>query len=377
VLLGSALALLRRETLAGGLGLGLALLARPDFVLWVGPALGAVALEDRRRAAKTAGLAALVVAPWLAFTTAYYGSPVPHTILAKAGASPAIPTFTGSSPGAWLGWGVERLSLHRYDWARFSPFLSDGFLAEAPVHWALLGAIGFVFITLGLVGIVVTWRRSWAWRAVSTYVLVFQAYRLALLPVLYFEWYYPPPLALFALEAAAGLTWLARRSPRGADGLSAFLALAFAAPLPWMFVIERRIEHEIETPVRREIGLYLRDVVKPGETVGCEPAGYIGFYSGATLYDWPGLTSPTVRRALAQLPREERTLEHTIAILRPDWIVLRPDELQRLVGRFPQAAVHYKVDRTFDAHLPPDRLTWAGLTKTDLDDKYYVLKKAQ
>jgi hypothetical protein len=375
VLLGSVLALVRRRTFAGGVGLGLALLARPDFVLWVVPAIAAVLREDPRRGVRTALVGALVALPWFAFATAYYGSPIPHTIIAKAGVSPAVPEFGGADSGAWLAWIGERLALHRYDWACFAPFVNDGFAAAVPVPLALLEAIGLATIALGLAGIGATARGPWPWRAAGAYVVAFQAYRVALLAVCYYEWYLPPFTALFALEVAAGLTLLARRLPRAADALALALALATAATLPFTFAVERRIEREIEDPVRREVGLYLHSVVKEGESVACEPAGFLGYYGGVLLYDYPGLTSPTVRRALETVPRAERTLPRAIVLVQPSWLVLRPDELKKLVTDFPSTAVHYQLVRTFAVSDELGRVEWCGFAKDDYDTKYYVLAR--
>ena len=78
----------RHDLIASGVWLGLAPLARPEFVLWVAPALAYLALRDAKRGFAAAGIAAVTVAPWLIFTTAYYGSPIPNTIIAKSISSP-------------------------------------------------------------------------------------------------------------------------------------------------------------------------------------------------------------------------------------------------------------------------------------------------
>ncbi|HEY1848232.1 MAG TPA: hypothetical protein VGG37_03445, partial [Opitutaceae bacterium] len=116
------------------LGLGLAwggiLWTRPDGVVQIGlMAIAAVAIERDRRAAATALAKALLVcaavyAPWAVGTWLYYGSPVPHTIIAKNGMFGHVPLpqkalktlealkdsvpgpFEGiySAAGGWPGW---------------------------------------------------------------------------------------------------------------------------------------------------------------------------------------------------------------------------------------------------------------------------------
>jgi hypothetical protein len=76
---------MRGDTYRSGPLLGLALLPRPDFVIWVVLALVAVAAtREHVRMLRVAGVAVAVAAPWFIWATAYYGSPVPHTIPAKA-----------------------------------------------------------------------------------------------------------------------------------------------------------------------------------------------------------------------------------------------------------------------------------------------------
>ena len=58
-----------------GVALGLALLARPDFVLWVAPAYVFLIIRNYRQALRAAALSAAIVGPWLIFTWIYYGSP--------------------------------------------------------------------------------------------------------------------------------------------------------------------------------------------------------------------------------------------------------------------------------------------------------------
>jgi hypothetical protein len=62
----------------------------------------------------------------------------------------------------------------------------------------------------------------------------------------------------------------------------------------------------------------------PHDTVFLEPLGYIGYFSGLKMLDYPGLSSKEmvdVRRRLGPERENEAYLE-----LKPDWLVLRPDE---------------------------------------------------
>ena len=76
------------------------------------------------------------------------------------------------------------------------------------------------------------------------------------------------------------------------------LALVYVAALPFRTVVEARVQRDIEDKVRDPLGRYLGEVVKPGETITSESSGYVGYYTNATLYDFPGLESPRVVSAL-------------------------------------------------------------------------------
>jgi len=115
-----------------------------------------------------------------------------------------------------------------------------------------------------------------------------------------------------------------------------------------------------------------------------ESAGYIGFYGNVKLYDYPGLTSPTSVRALKKLPPGQRDLPDLIAVLQPDWIVLRPWELDSLRAKFPDVAARYAVDRVFEMPGVPESqlnvdgaasVSFGGLVETTTDEKFTILKR--
>jgi hypothetical protein len=72
--------------------------------------------------------------------------------------------------------------------------------------------------------------------------------------------------------------------------------------------------------------LWLRERMQPDEAVGCEPLGYMGYYSRGNVYDWPGLASRTVV-AWSQEHPEQRSLEGMIHGLEPEWLFLRDMEI--------------------------------------------------
>ena len=102
----------------------------------------------------------------------------------------------------------------------------------------------------------------------------------------------------------------------------------------------------IENDHRTAIGRWLKAESKPRDRVYLEPLGYIGFFSGLKMLDYPGLSSPEV---VAARRAGHATHARVIAHLRPEWIVLRPDQFHTIQAEMPQLlSQEYHVARLFD-----------------------------
>jgi len=384
VILGGVYHVRRQDLVASGIWLGLAPLARPEFVLWVAPALAYLALVNLRRGIAAGGIAGAIVAPWIVFTTAYYGSPIPNTVVAKAAVSPIPAILSNGSPLPWLEWlfgqvtgHIELLLYH------FEPFHEVWSTAAAPLPGPVLIVIAVVVADLFAIGLVAS-RQVAGWWPALAFVGLFFAYRVYFIPTInYYDWYLPPFLALVMIVVAAGLQRIYVWRPMITKSLSVALAFAFAMHVPFSFGVESKVQ-AVENEVRTNVAAYLKATVPPGESVTSESAGYIGFYGGVKLFDYPGLTSKTSVRALQALPPDQRDLPHLVAALRPDWLVLRPWELNSLREQFPEIAAEYEVVRVFqmsgvsDAQLDADganTISFGGLSETDVDEKFIVLRK--
>jgi len=384
VILGGVYHVRRQDLVASGIWLGLAPLARPEFVLWVAPALAYLALVNLRRGIAAGGIAGAIVAPWILFTTAYYGSPIPNTVVAKAAVSPIPAILSNGSLLPWLEWlfgqvtgHIELLLYH------FEPFHEVWSTAAAPLPGPVLIVIAVVVADLFAIGLVAS-RQVAGWWPALAFVGLFFAYRVYFIPTInYYDWYLPPFLALVMIVVAAGLQRIYVWRPMITKFLSVALAFAFAMHVPFSFGVESKVQ-AVENEVRTNVAEYLKATVPPGESVTSESAGYIGFYGGVKLFDYPGLTSKTSVRALQALPPDQRDLPHLVAALRPDWLVLRPWELNSLREQFPEIAAEYQVVRVFqmsgvsDAQLDADganTISFGGLSETDVDEKFIVLRK--
>jgi hypothetical protein len=371
-----------------GVALGLALLARPDFALWVAPAYAFLIIRNHRKAIRAAALSAAIVGPWLIFTWIYYGSPVPNTITAKNNAFvPDFPSVT--HPGAWINFVGDQLSAaaSEHAWTIFAPFYEAGFLVHAPIPYELAKVVAFGVAALAVLGALSTVRRA-SFMPVILYILLFAAYRVLYLRIGYFEWYGVPAAAALILVAGVGLDrtcrWVSaastgRFSPATVAAVPAvLLALVYAAALPFRTVVEARVQHDIEDKVRDPLGRYLGEVVKPGETITSESSGYVGYYTNATLYDFPGLESPTVVGIL-QKARDGDLAVHSLlslaAVLHSDWLVLRPGEAPAPAGTSPEAAPQYTEVRRFSVPGAPAPISFHGFDVNNIDRDFIIYRR--
>ena len=314
-----------------GIGLGLCMLARPDFLFWVVIVAALLAWRSMRentfRPLFVAFCAlAVIYVPWLAFTTWYYGSPVPNTIWAKEFGYPNR-WFSGLSPRTFL---LDLL--HRIPDQVFGG-LGPAYAGNGTgfQFFADHGAICLI-VLLFLLPCLWTVCRTRALPSIGilAFVVVYALYYLFLMQFV-FGWYTVPLAAVTILALAIGIDTLldsisVQRFRRwsGYAFVGAYL-VSLAIVLPTAFQGDRRVQEYVENQVRKQIGLYLGGVMEPDQTLGCESLGYFGYYSRRLVYDYPGLSNPAVVNFMRQNPGK-RTLIDMLAHFRPDYLVLRPSE---------------------------------------------------
>lgn len=310
----------RRTAVLGGL----LVLTRPDGILLV--ALIVLDLLVRRLRARQFPVAEALLflatlLPWTVFATLYFGSPIPHSVLAKTVAYRVSPLD-----------GLINLLQH-YG----TPFFEDSFLGR---FWPLAGFI--LYLALGLFGGLAMLRRdSRAWPIVLFPWLYFAAYSAA--GILIFRWYLAPPLPFYFLLILAGLDKLLSDLTAGARGralarrfdplvvpLGAFLFMSICAwtllpdhgptePAPQM------AWHQLELYYAR-VGAALAPRMNAGTVVAAGDVGALGYYSNARILDTVGLMSP---EATAYYPLDPSLYAINYAIppqlilnQKPDYVVL-------------------------------------------------------
>jgi hypothetical protein len=324
------------DTVPLGISLGLCMLVRPDYAFWTIISGVYVLFQNPKAFLKVAGIALAVYLPWIVFTTLYYGSPLPNTIIAKGlgyrkwyEKADQIDFFT-IKRHTWMMM-AEQLHLHLAPvfaghGASTHIFFVDGpDTPESPIANTMFG-----FAVLGTLAI--AFKRQWALWPLVGVVVAYSVYYVYVVPVV-FGWYKMPyiiTLLLLSLWGIQQLTgWIASRQWR--VRLESLFAVAylglFIGVLPLCFYTERMIQIHVENAVRKPAGLYLKEHMKAGEAVACEPLGYMSYYSRGNIYDWPGLASRTVVAWSKAQPPERRCLENMARDLQPEYLFLRDLEV--------------------------------------------------
>lgn len=260
-------------------------------------------------------LGVLLYVPWVIWADSFYGSPVPQTIIAKSALTPS-----GLALGRIL---VSPLSILVDVTALdglFAPIYAttSGWPEKLLLAFRLLARIS-AFLWL------VPFLKP-ATRAASLTVLLGGVYFHQIMP---YPWYFAPWTLLGALAvAAAGREIIGRLPATGASLLRVAGAVTAGSMLLVNFAQTYAAQQQqslIEENGRKQIGLWLRAHARPTDTVFLEPIGYIGYFSGLKILDYPGLCAPEVSRIVRSGPGGYARIIRT---LQPDWLVLRPFEIE-------------------------------------------------
>lgn len=314
-------------------------------------------MQGLRPIGGAAALCAALYLPWVVWAWSYYGTPVPHTITAKGlfndASLPALAKALVHFPQTILA-GKSSLT------STFMPYHGGR------PDWA--AAAGPVSFALTLIAVVMAFLPAIRWEArlTSLACLVGHFYLTAVVgyPV---PWYLPHVTFLCITTLSLGLgqaltlaeKWHAAGSGAGRwlGRLSRIVALALALGTASLTVAMARQAYLemtiIERDVRGAIGKWLHaTAARNDETVFLEPLGFIGFFSGLKMLDYPGLGSPEVvaARRHASTHAYPDCLGELIASLRPDWVILRPFERAEVERRDPVLLSQlYERVRIFDA----------------------------
>ena len=310
--------------------------------------------------------------PWLLWAKWYYGSPIPHTIVAKAAqagdqALPRVLAGCWRLP-FWIWQGKTSVE---------GAFLPSYYSMPAWPDWVMpwsriLGTLASVAWILPGV------RRE---TRVASFAFYGGLTYLSFVPYFPFPWYFPAPawLGYLALAGLAAQGWercgragvALKSAGRGFVGLAAGLAIVGAGWLAWGVARQVRAQQiYIEDGNRHVIGDWLKAHSRPGESVFMEPLGYIGYFSGLKTHDWPGMSSHELVEAKLIVGTNWGSL---IRYLQPTWLVLRPDG----VGDLPVFApllntTNYEFVREFSQAEALKKISVPGQKLLEFDARFRV-----
>lgn len=319
---------------------------RPDGCVYIA-AMGAVAMltcgpgrpRELLGMLKSAGICAAAYSPWVVWATWYYGSPVPHTVLAKT----RLSVVSSAEPGRF----VKDLAAHWLEAVgrSFEPIYLGfgGWPAGVELFCLLVG------LSAGLFWLVPSADRlgriaSGLFALMCLYMGYVNLSTAGLMP-----WYLPPVtfLGLIALAQVPAAVQTAHPRWAGAARGALVVILLGSAAIFLLGSYQVRIQQrEIEDNHRKQIGLWLREHARDGDVIYLEPLGYIGFYSGGNMADWPGLVSPRVVQLRKQL--DWPTQATVVPLLKPDWLVVRPREAAAMAN-IEAITREYGLVKQFDA----------------------------
>ncbi len=351
---------------------------RPDSFIYVGLIAAGCWLfnqsdrtgGDRRQQLqlflKAGMLTTVIYGPWLLWAGWYYGSPIPHTIVAKAAMTEEGVAWQNFLQGIWQ---LPYLIWKGATTAEGS-FLPAYYMFPTWPSWSLpFGRIlGTIASVLWLIP-----RLRLECRVTSLAYFVAISY-LSFVPYFPFPWYLPATtlLAWIALAGSIGQLWQSDHTTLrwilGASsvavvfgGLTLTLAASQQAKAQQTFV---------EDGNRQLIGEWIKERAAPGDSVFMEPLGYIGYFSGLKTYDWPGMSSREVPAACNLVGIHWQNL---ILFLEPNWLVLRADGEGDLTHFAPLlAAQNYERVKDFDRRADIEALDLAGKSLLLFDSHFAV-----
>jgi hypothetical protein len=249
------------------------ILIRPDSILALILLYSFWFLEDRRNSLKFGLFAILMVLPWIIWSTAYFGTPIPNSILAKGAAYAFMP----AGHAAWF----------------LLSFFATG--SMGPFDNILLLASGFFLFLISMtLGFIEFYRNKRIILPLLLYpILYFLVFSLRN-PAMYFPWYYPPliPGILFAFGGAFVRITRQFRLSKVIWGFAFAFVLLITPTFFLHFFPTFPISRVRETQFQDACNI-AKDSVTPGDEILTSDIGVIGWcFPKAKIIDPVGLVSP-------------------------------------------------------------------------------------
>lgn len=293
--------LVKKRSYSTAIWAGLAALIRPDAALALLPVFGDWFFKDWRACLKAGFLTLLVLSPWLIWSTAYFGLPIPHSLLAKSVTYKNPPGHAAFFLLTFWGTGTQ------------GPYSSP---------WVLLPILlfGVPVLTLGL--IVLARQKSSGW-ILGAYPVLYTLVMALINPSMIFSWYFLP-LIPGMLVLTLGLIWFGAKLERKTKlyMLSTLSLLLILVPGVLLHQYPSSLVSRTREASFWEACRQIVDHELVGKTVLAPDIGVIGWcLEEASILDPIGLVSPESLPYAEDLPSGQLVSLKLIREEKPEYII--------------------------------------------------------
>lgn len=236
-----------------GIALGFLLWTRVDMIVFVGCLLFVMVFLNWRTAFQVTLWTAAIYLPWIVFSWAYFGSPIPFTIIAKQVA------YGINNPP----FNVHFTRIYNY----LSPVLFFSTILGVYFSFTTKKYLPFsIFFFAEVIHLVVTGTTFFP------------------------RYFYLLTVSAFFLSGLA-VYWILRQERRALVGVILFLAFLSLPNLQQEWRSIRQLQSSRHTTLI-EVGKWLNRNTPQNSAVLLEPLGYVGYYADRIMYDEVGLVTP-------------------------------------------------------------------------------------
>ena len=321
--------------LLAGVFCGLLLWTRPDTFVWIFALALVVARSGLRQAAQILLVCGLVYLPWVIFAAWYFGSPIPHTVIAK--------------------------------WVAYLQFNADPISGQVPIVLDYLSPttspFGFFSVNAlaWLTVLICIWQ---GWRVVGNrwfnVLLIFallETCRLVVTKATFFTHYLYPAMWVVLLILGLGLGSLynllstKRALYRAAFGVAVLLLFVMNVMALVQGINIRKEDQSIrEEAALKAMGLWLNRNTPPDAVVLLEPLGYVGYYADRRMIDVVGLITP----GIVEMKRNGiHDVYQYILAYQVGYVIAQCDEAQRWLQRSAEGEISFAQDFSLATRFDP------------------------
>ncbi len=278
-----------------------AILIRPDAVIALVPLYVDWIIHDWRGAIKGAVITLITCLPWIIWATAYFGSPIPQSIIAKS------ITYKNS-----LGQAAFYLLT----------FLGTGTIGPYTSPIFLLPGL-FIVLPIAVIGIIDLSKHNPRGLVICSYPLIYIVLMSIINPSMYFSWYFVPLIPGLLINLFASIWYRPKLSKK-----YKFIAASFLSIL-LVIVPVYLLNTKPSWPLSRSREIAFWDASKSisehnlkNKVVLAPDIGVIGWsLADASILDPIGLVSPEAIIYSTDLPPDQLVSPEMIKDKRPDYII--------------------------------------------------------